>query len=234
MTKPRGNEPFKLRNSRYKLLVTILYHRALKRPTGNTVETGPSELTRLAGISKNHITVDNLKWLEEMQYIKDVECRYGSVKFTINTNLIMAHNEPKPAAQSVGSPSESALAGGVVISSPSGEPEEEPVPTIKEFVIANKLMKERAKYRLKCECENSVIICSENYTEGYDHYCCGLCRKEYTVSHKKNEGENQWTEDQKQDEEVESQMKEHSAKSSTTSTSQPKLKLKLKRPFTTE
>jgi len=177
MTKPRGNEPFKLRNSRYKLLVTILYHRALKRPTGNTVETGPSELTRLAGISKNHVTVDNLKWLEEMQYIKDVECRYGSVKFTINTNLIMAHNEPKPAAQSVGSPSESALAGGVVISSPSGEP----------------------------EAEQSI-----------------------------NEGENQWTEDQKQDAEVGSQMKEHSAKSSTTSTSQPKLKLKLKRPFTTE
>lgn len=115
MTKPRGNEPYKLRNSRYKLLVTILYHRALNRPTANTVDTGPSELTRLAGLSKNHITVDNLKWLEDMNYITEVECRYGSVKFKINTHLIVAQ-EPKPAAPSVGSPSESALAGGVVIS----------------------------------------------------------------------------------------------------------------------
>lgn len=112
MAKGRGDEPYKLRNSRWKTLITLLYHKGLKRPEPNRVATSPSELTKLTGLGKVHLTIDNLKFLEDMGYIKDVKCRYGSVALIIVTDLIAAKDSPETTQVDSGSPSDSALAGG--------------------------------------------------------------------------------------------------------------------------
>lgn len=229
MAVARGNQPYKVRNSRWKTLTTLLYHRALKRPTGDTVDTGPSELTRLSGINKVHITVDNLKWLEDMGYISDVECRYGSVKLRVNTELlaIKQQNEvdpPESSQMESGSPSDSALAGGVVISRPP-----------RSFIISGSGMIEVAKYRLgqNPECEHNTIECTEDYENDCDHYKCMDCEATHTVLHyKENEGEKSCPAKQ-QEPEAEDQ-KNHSESLSPSSTSQAKPKSRLRRPSTTE
>jgi len=112
MAKGRGDEPYKLRNSRWKTLITLLYHKGLKRPEPNRVATSPSELTKLTGLGKVHLTIDNLKFLEDMGYIKDVKCRYGSVALIIVTDLIAAKDSPETTQVASGSPSDSAVSGG--------------------------------------------------------------------------------------------------------------------------
>ena len=117
---------YKVRNSRYRLLMTILYNRQFNRPTSDTVETNITQLGQLSGISRTHHTRDNMLWLEDMQYISDVENQYGLVRFRINTELIVA--APEAATAGSGSPSDCARTGGLIIGQPSNlEQVEEPI-----------------------------------------------------------------------------------------------------------
>ena len=97
--------------------MTILYNRQFNRPTSDTVETNITQLGQLSGISRTHHTRDNMLWLEDMQYISDVENQYGLVRFRINTELIVA--APEAATAGSGSPSDCAVSGGHNNHSPS-------------------------------------------------------------------------------------------------------------------
>ena len=112
--------------SRYRLLHELVYNNTLVRPGLGVIETSPSKLSQLLGMRPYRIA-EAIEWLSDYGYLTDVEWKYGYCRLVLNTAPFHKFMPPADAPINsdgpVGSPSSSALAGGVQNNRPPLNPE---------------------------------------------------------------------------------------------------------------